>query len=86
MENKIVVIVAITAILILAMGVIGLIFLVKRTRYPYIGEIHVVRDNYDSESYMFLVIRKDRTNDIVNGRTVRLKILEDIPERGRDEK
>lgn len=71
----------------LLIGFILAVFLVAaltRKFRPYAGEVHVVRDNYDGEAYMFLVIEKGKDIYIQNGEMITLKVVEDIPERGKD--
>ena len=77
---------------VIALGILIFILVVviwllgrKSRRVHYVGAIHVVVDSYDSDHYMFLVIEKGKEQYIQDGNIVKLKIVEDIPERGRDE-
>lgn len=56
----------------------------NRKARPYAGEVHVVRDNYDGEAYMFLVIEKGKDIHIRDGETITLRVVEDVPTRGKD--
>lgn len=70
--------------LVAVLLVLVICLVLRNHRSHYVGAIHVVIDGYDSDKYMFLVIEKGKENYIQDGKIVKLKIVEDIPERGRD--
>jgi len=71
-------------VLIFLLVLLIVVFLLRNRRVHYVGAIHVVVDSYDSDHYMFLVIEKGKETYIQDGKYVKLKIVEDIPERGKD--
>ena len=80
-QTKLILAAALILAILIAL-IVGIIL--RNRRIHYVGAIHLVVDGYDSERYMFLVIEKGKDIYLQDGKMVKLKIVEDIPERGRD--